>query len=104
MDSRKEVDLHHSSQVTPHITCTQRLGDSMGLHSSVHGYEQEGSSGEGRVLELPADPALSLPSPCSSMCLQKEWKLGRLEPRTQSRVGSGNELLPFCSVGITPKR
>lgn len=49
------------------------------------------TSREGRVLELPSDPALSLPSPGTSMCLQKEWKLGRLGARSavKGRARSG---------------
>lgn len=104
LGSRKEMDSHHTSQVKPHTACTRPPGGSTGPHPSLHACEQRETSGEGRVLELPADPALSLPSPCTSMCLQKEWKLGRLERRAQSRVGSRDKLLPFCSVGITPKR
>lgn len=52
----------------------------------------------------PMGLALSLLSPGMSMCLQKEWKLGRLERRVQSRVGSGAQVLPSCPVGIAPKR
>lgn len=79
-------------------------GSRMGPQPPAHPHVLREASGEGRVLELPAGPALSLPSPGTSMCLQKEWKLGRLERRVQSRVGSGAEVLPFCPVGITPKR
>lgn len=98
------MDSHPPRQVVAHTAWTLTSGSSTGPHPSVHVCEQRETSGEGRVLQLPADPALSLPSPCTSMCLQKEWKLGRLERRAQSRVGSRDELLPFCSVGITPKR
>lgn len=107
MDSRKELDSHHTSQVMPLTTCTRTRTHPVAVQGLILLFmhvEQQETSGEGRVPELPADPALSLPSPCRSMCLQKEWKLGRLERIAQSRVGKGDELLPFCSVGITPKR
>lgn len=63
-------------------------------HPSPHVWNFQGRKGAGAAL----DAALSLPAPGTSLCLQKEWKLGRRGARSSAQGGSWAGLSCSCSA------